>query len=72
MLRGDRRGGLPQKMELVKREWADCPPPAGGEEGRGRSFKVMQWNSLADGEYQATKLSVCGYVGDGKKEKRYE
>ena len=40
------------KMELVKREWVDCgelQQQDEGDEGE-RSFRVVQWNTLADGK----------------------
>lgn len=42
-------------MELVKREWVDCGELQQQEEGdegekEERSFRVIQWNTLADGK----------------------
>ena len=43
------------KMELVKREWVDCGELQQQEEGdegekEERTFRVVQWNTLADGK----------------------
>ena len=43
-------------MELVKREWVDCgeqqqqQEEGDEEEKEERSFRVIQWNTLADGK----------------------
>ena len=39
-------------MELVKREWVDCGELQQQDEGEKeeRSFRVVQWNTLADGK----------------------
>ena len=42
-------------MELVKREWVDCGEQQQQQEGNKeekeeRIFRVIQWNTLADGE----------------------
>ena len=41
-------------MELVKREWVDCgeqqQQEGDEEEKEERIFRVIQWNTLADGE----------------------
>ena len=43
-----------RKMELVKREWVDCgeqqQQEGDEEEKEERIFRVIQWNTLADGE----------------------
>ena len=47
-------GGADRKMELVKREWVDCgeqqQQEGDEEEKEERIFRVIQWNTLADGK----------------------
>ena len=46
-------------MELVKRDWVACGEQRQEEEAEG-SFRVVQWNTLADGNLLLVSQSVLG------------